>query len=308
MKTDQQRLVEAYEQVEEAGEGAARKLLGKAVEFGGKWGRRGFDAAKGKWNKLSAEYRARKAVRNIGKQEFRKMNPDGTTTKTTVQREWDLKHAADVNRKAAENKALRDAWREEHKGLVNTGKAVGKAAPYAAAVGGGAYGYNKFADMRDDAAEKVGAAVGKGVETVRSAAANLGDNIRNLKNDVVKAAKDAKEGMEGFGSKTLNSVAGFVKDHPIATAATIAAVPVAISGIRALADKFGGEDDDDDETDESVGSRCDESSPEDDLVAGMASRGCRFLGVDDGLICFEHGGELVAFTSWDEVADAVGAQ
>lgn len=307
MKTDQQRLVEAYEQVEEDIRGTLSRMAGKASEIGIKLGRRGIEAAKGKLNKLASEHRARKAVRNMGKREYRKVNPDGTTTKTTVQREWDLKHAAKVNQQAAENKALRDAWKEEHKGLVNTGKAVVKAAPYAAAVGGGAYGYDKFADMRDAAAEKVGAAVGNGVETVRSAAAHLGDNIRNLKNDVVKAAKDAKEGMEGFGSKTLNSVAGFVKDHPIATAATIAAVPVAISGVRALADKFGG-DDDDEEADESVGSRCDESSPEDDLVAGMDSRGCRFLGVDDGLICFEHDGELVAFTSWDEVADAVGAQ
>lgn len=296
MKTDQQRLVEAYEQVEEAGEGTLSKFFGKVGEIGGKLGRRGIEAAKGKLNKIASRHRASKAVHNMGKREFRKVNPDGTTTKTTVQREWDLKHAAKVNQQAAENKALRDAWKEEHPVLVNTGKAVVKAAPYAAAVGGGAYGYDKFADMRDAAAEKVGAAVGNGVETIRSAAAKL-----------EQAAKDAREGMEGFGSKTLNSVAGFVKEHPVATAAMAAAVPVAISGVRALADKFGG-DDDDEEADESVGSRCDESSPEDDLVAGMASRGCRFLGVDDGLICFDHDGELVAFTSWDEVADAVGAQ
>lgn len=308
MKTDQQRLVEAYEQVEEAGEGSVKKLLGKAAEIGGKWGRRGIEAAKGKLNKLASEYRARKAVRNMGKREFRKVNPDGTTTKTTVQREWDLKHAADVNRKAAENKALRDAWKEEHKGLVNTGKTVVKAAPCAAAVGGGAYGYNKFADMRDDAAEKFGNAVGSGAETLRTTAANLGNDIRDFKNDVVNAANNAKSGLENFGSETLKSVAGFVKEHPVATAAMAAAVPVAISGVRALADKFGGGDDDDEEADESVRSRCDESSPEDDLVAGMASRGCRFLGVDDGLICFDHDGELVAFTSWDEVADAVGAK
>lgn len=296
MKTDQQRLVEAYEQVEEDTIGTLSRMAGKAAEIGGKLGRRGIEAAKGKLNKIASRHRASKVVHNMGKREFRKVNPDGTTTKTTVQREWDLKHAAKVNQQAAENKALRDAWKEEHKGLVNTGKAVVKAAPYAAAVGGGAYGYDKFADMRDAAAEKVGAAVGNGVETVRSAAAKL-----------EQAAKDAREGMEGFGSKTLNSVAGFVKEHPVATAAMAAAVPVAISGVRALADKFGG-DDDDEEADESVGSRCDESSPEDDLVAGMASRGCRFLGVDDGLICFDHDGELVAFTSWDEVADAVGAQ
>lgn len=292
MKTDQQRLVEAYEQVEEAGEGTIGKFFGKVGEIGGKLGRRGIEAAKGKLNKLASEYRARKAVHNIGKQNVSKTAPDGRKYTTTVQDEWDLNRAKETLRQAGEKRLKAKAWDAAHPVLA-AGK---KHAPAAAVVGASAYGVGKTAEYVANKSEEVGTAVGNavgsGVETLRTTAANLGREVRGLRN---------------FGSETLKDVAGFVKEHPVATAAMAAAVPVAISGVRALADKFGG-DDDDEEADESVGSRCDESSPEDDLVAGMASRGCRFLGVDDGLVCFDYDGELVAFTSWDEVADAVGAQ
>ena len=293
MKTDQQRLVEAYEQVEEAGEGTIGKLLRKTAEIGGKLGRRGFEAAKGKVDKMAARHRARQAVHNIGKQKVSKTAPDGRKYTTTVQDEWDLNRAKETMRKAGEERLKTKAWNAAHPVLA-AGK---KHAPAAVGVGAAAYGVGKTAEYVANKSEEVGTAfgnaVGSGVETLRTTAANLGREVSGLRN---------------FGSETLKDVAGFVKEHPVATAAMAAAVPVAISGVRALADKFGGGDDDDeDETDESAGSRCDESSPEDALVAGMASRGCRYLGVDDGLICFDHNGELVAFTSWNEVADAVGA-